>query len=217
MTRTSRQSIARRLAASAVAAAALSGPNPAFAVNNITAGELALTPPFCQDVQVINKVSPTNPTPRAAHWVSLMGETFWAMHHYCWALVNLQRANRGGLPQQQRHFLMREAIADFYYVIKSAPSGFVLLPELFYRAGDVYAQLGDHGAAAGEYGKSRAVKADYWPPYAGEAKLLAKLGMKDEALRLLDKGLELMPNEPNLVAAADEIRTSPKRPAAKQK
>ena len=28
-------------------------------------------------------------TPRASQLVSLMGKSFWAMHHYCWALVNL--------------------------------------------------------------------------------------------------------------------------------
>jgi hypothetical protein len=27
-----------------------------------------------------------------------MGKSFWAMHHYCWALVNLNRAQRASMP-----------------------------------------------------------------------------------------------------------------------
>ena len=177
-------------------------------VANMTQGELALTPDFCQDVQSVNGWSQhSRPSPRSPHWVSLMGETFWGMHHYCWAQIHLQRANRVGTTPQTREFLIREAIADYYFVIKVAPADFVLLPELYYRTGDAFLLLGDFASALGEFAKSRKVKSDYWPSYLGEAKLLTKVGKKKEALELLEQGLTLMPNEPNLVAAVKDQRT----------
>ena len=175
-------------------------------VANMTPGELAVTPDFCQDVQTVNGWSQfSRPSPRSPHWVGLMGQTFWGMHHYCWALIHLQRANRAGTTAQLRAFLINEAIRDFGFVIKIAPADFILLPELYYRTGESYVLLGDYGSAMGEFTKSRKVKPDYWPPYVGEAKVLLKYGLNKEAVELLERGLTLMPNEPNLLAAVKEV------------
>jgi hypothetical protein len=48
---------------------------------DITAGELALTPEYCQDVQTMNGWEKHNRAPRTPQWLAMMGETFWAMHH----------------------------------------------------------------------------------------------------------------------------------------
>lgn len=188
-------------------------------VANMTQGELALTPDFCQDVQTMNGWSQfSNPSPRSAHWVGLMGKTFWGMHHYCWALIHLQRANRAGATPQFRNWSIHEAINDFGFVVKIAPADFVLLPEIHYRIGDAYLQLGDVGSAFGEFAKSRELKPDYWPPYVAEANRMLKVGMRKEALELLEQGLALMPNEPNLVAAASRANGGrPKAPATSAK
>jgi tetratricopeptide (TPR) repeat protein len=167
---------------------------------DITPGELALTPAFCQDVQTINGWSQhSRPSPRSPHWLGLMGETFWGMHHYCWALIHLQRADRAGTSPQQREFLIREAISDFYFVINIAPPEFPLLPELYFRTGEGFLLLGEYARALDELQKSRRSKAAYWPPYVSEANLLLKLGKRKEAMELIDQGLKVMPDEPNLL------------------
>lgn len=186
---------------------------------NMTQGELALTPDFCQDVQTVNGWSQfSNPSPRSPHWVGLMGNTFWGMHHYCWALIHLQRANRAGNTPQFRDWARRQAIDDFGFVVKIAPANFVLLPDVHFRIGDAYVLLGDLGSALVAFEKSREIKPDYWPPYVSEANLMMKVGKKKAALELLEQGLALMPNQPNLLAAvkdANDVRPKGSPPASR--
>lgn len=187
-----------RLAFAAALLSCCIGPARAMP-ENITAGELALTPEFCQDVQTINGWSQYGrESPRSPHWVRLMGRSFWDMHHYCWALINLNRARSPGVTPQYRDHLIHSAISDYYYVVKAAVPTFVMLPEIFYRIGDAHAQLGEVPLAMQAFTKSREYKADYWPPYVGQAKLLEKVGMKSDAKKVLEEGLRLMPNEPAL-------------------
>lgn len=176
-------------------------------VDNITRGELALTPEICQDVQAIPITgwSKTTPSPRAAKWIAMIGETFWAMHHYCWALIGLQRAERAGTQSSARVFAIGVAVSDFYYVIQNSPPDFILLPEIYYRMGEARIQLGELAPALSDFAMSRRLKPDYWPPYVGEAKVLMAVGKRKEAQALLNEGLRLVPNEPNLMAALAKL------------
>ena len=177
---------------------------------NITAGELALTPPFCQDVQTINGWSQYgHESPRAPHWVSLMGKTFWGMHHYCWALVNIQRSKAAGLSKQMRDFMIHSAIADHYFVVNIAPPSFVLLPEIYFRIGEAHVMVQEYPQAIAAFEKSREIKPDYWPPYVAQAELLEKMGMKSKALALLDEGLQKMPGEPTLTRHVKRLGGKP--------
>ena len=191
--------------ANALVVAALIGmPYQASAApEDITLGELALTPPFCMDVQAIPVTgwSKDHRSPRASHWEALMGNAFWAAHHYCWALINLNRAKIAGTPANTRRFLTGVAIDDFEYVLRHAPADFVLAPEIHYRIGMARVVLGEYGTAIDEFSLSRKLKPDYWPAYVGEADLLLKAGRRDEARQLVESGLKLLPDEPNLLAA----------------
>jgi hypothetical protein len=190
-----------RIAGWATAAIALST-TAALAAEpkNITQGELALTPAFCQDVQTINGWSQHGrESPRSPFWIAQMGKTFWGMHHYCWALVNTQRSRATGQTQQERTFKIHSAIADYYYVVNIAPPDFVLMPEIFHLIGEAHVTVGEYAQAIDAYQKSRRYKADYWPPYEGHAKVLEKLGKKVEARAVLADGLALMPTEPRLL------------------
>ena len=186
-----------------VAIAALGGVGSVIATpQNITPGELALTPAYCQDVQSINGWTKEKGTrsPRAEYWLSLMGETFWAMHHYCWGLIQMQRSRAAGITAQQRTFLRHEAIDEYRYVLKNSPPSFVLLPEVYLRIGDAHAALEEYSPAFEAYAKSRAIKPDYWPAYAREARLLETAGLKTKAVKLLEEGLQHVPNSPELQA-----------------
>lgn len=184
---------------------------------NITAGELALTPSFCQDVQTINGWTQySRESPRSPYWVSIMGKTFWGMHHYCWALINIHRSRAAGLSPQQRHFMIQSAIADYIYVVRIAPPDFVLLPEIFHLIGEAHVMVDEYVPAIEAFQKSISLKADYWPPYEAHAKLLDRVGKRGEALSVLEAGLAVMPNEQRLLDLYVRLGGQPRklRPAA---
>lgn len=188
---------------------------------NMTPGEVALTHPVCEDAQGMPSgwVQHYRHSPRAPYWESVLGKTFWAVHHYCWALIHLQRASRPGLPKQQRDHMVRVAIRDFYYVINEAHRNgedrFALLPELYYRAGEAYVQLNEYPEAMAEFERSRQAKPDYWPPYLAQAQLHMRLGMRTKARELLEAGLQVMPGEPNLGEALRKLGTGAPAPSGR--
>ena len=197
---------------------------------DITMGDLALVHPICLHVQAIPITGWTRlarESPQSAYWNARIGGTdmLWHMHHYCWALIHLRRAEGPGVSPEQRKYLRGVAIADFYYVVRQAqrlpkPASFLMLPELLYRIADTQALLGNLPAAIAAFEQSRAVKPYYWPPYLGHAQTLEKVGLRKEALRILEQGLQLMPDEPNLSSAFKRMGGNPSsvrplpRPAA---
>lgn len=184
-------------------------PSSALAqVENVTRGEMALLPEVCMDVQAMaltGWVQHWRESPRSPYWVSRLGKAFWGMHHYCWALLHLQRAKQVGLSPQVRAHMIRTAIADYYYVIQNADNKFVLLPELYYRIGMAHVQLQDPVKAMDAFEKAKAAKIDYWPAYVGLADVQAGIGRRAEAITILDEGLKLLPEDPNLLAARKRI------------
>ena len=201
-----------RIAGWAAAAAIALSTTAALAAEpkNITQGELALTPAFCQDVQTINGwAQHGRESPRSPFWIAQMGKTFWGMHHYCWALINIHRSRAPGQTQQERTFKIHSAIADYYYVVEIAPPDFVLMPEVFHLIGEAHVMVNEYVQAIDAYQKSRRYKADYWPPYEGHAKVLEKLGKKVEARAVLADGLALMPAEPRLLTMYKRLGGDP--------
>ncbi|MBK9234538.1 MAG: hypothetical protein IPO19_00100 [Rhodoferax sp.] len=101
-----------RLHALRVGALLCAWPALVFAApENITDGELALLPEYCQDVQAIRYGNASyNPSPRAAHWVGLLGQPFWSLHHYCWGLIHVRRAQQPNVPAVQRTGMITSAI-----------------------------------------------------------------------------------------------------------
>lgn len=186
---------------------------------NITWGELALTHPVCYHTQAIPITGWTQyerQSPQSEYWNTVLGGTgmLWHMHHYCWALIHLRRAQAGGVPPQQRRYLTEVAISDFYYVVRQArrlpdPTSFRMLPEILYRIGDAYGQLGQIAQALDAFEQSRRVKPDYWPPYVGQADLMAKTGLRKDALAILERGLVLMPGDANIAAAYKRLGGNP--------
>jgi len=169
------------------------------APRNITAGEMALIPEFCQDAQTFNGwTQHSRESPRSPFWISKMGSSFWAIHHYCWALIHVFRSKQPGLAPVLRDGMLEQAIDDHFYVIHLAPPGMVLLPELYYLVGDLQRQLRQYGAAIDSFNRSRAEKPDYWPPYVGYADILLLSNQRAEAKAILEAGLKLMPDEPAL-------------------
>lgn len=172
----------------------------------ITAGELAILPVYCPYTQTFeHDPRGPNPTPETAKWVRTFGKTFWAMHHYCWALIRNHRAGSAMHTRLAKQSLWEGAISDFNYVIENGTSDFVLLPEIYQRIGETYLLMGSPGNAVLAFDRSRALKPDYWPPYVSWADALVKLGKKAEAKRHLETGLRVMPRSAPLSVAYRKV------------
>jgi tetratricopeptide (TPR) repeat protein len=179
---------------------------------DITAGEMALLPPYCPDTQTMSAVDPRG-SEKGAHWVSVLGNAFWGLHHYCWGLIRVNRASRAGVAPQMRRYLYESAINDYQYVLENSPPNFVLLPEIYLRIGEASVELQAYATAMEAFQRSREIKPDYWPPYVRAAAVLTRLGKNAEAAALLQEGLTRMPSEPALLDAYKHTgRPLPKPP-----
>jgi hypothetical protein len=184
---------------------------------NITRGEVARLPEYCRDTQTFEmKGSRDGPTERQRRWVALIGDPFWGLHHYCWALISANRAEQAGLTPAQRIHLLNSAVADAYYVIDISTREMPLLPEIYLRIAQYHLAMGRVVDSMQHYERSRELKPDYWPAYVGLAELNEKLGRRQQALDALNDGLKVMPDEPRLKEALAKL-TSTKTPAAARK
>jgi len=173
---------------------------------NVGPGELARLPAYCPVSQSFAEGGfPQGPLPSQQPWVARMGPGFWAVHHYCWALINAGRAEAPGVARAAREHLLRRAIDDVNYVLRNSPADFVLAPELLLRNGDYHEKLGLPVQAMEFYEMSRRSKPDYWPAYTRLAALQGPLGKREVARQVLDEGLAVLPNHPELTAAKSAL------------
>ena len=196
----------------ALVVATLSSSSFADSPGNITMADLSRTPVVCMDVQGIEATGWSQgyrESPRSGYWKSVMGETFWAMHHYCWAIVRLNRMDGQLMTANQRAHAYDAAVSDFQYVLNHAKPDFVLLPEIYWRMGDAQFKKGDIGAALNYFTRSREAKGDYWPAYAGLADVMAKATRRDEAIALLKEGLETAPGAAALQERLNKLQAGP--------
>ena len=76
-----------------------------------------------------------------------MGKNFWAMHHYCWAMINLRRAQAPGIAAAARTHLLGTVAGDYRYVLANTEATFVMRPEILTKLGDVEMMRGNPAAA----------------------------------------------------------------------
>jgi hypothetical protein len=179
----------------ALSISALSSVPVRAAPENITIGEVALTPPYCHDV-----LDPTYKIggPKTEYWVSRMGRGLLAVHHYCWGLINTRRAMMPGVEPVIRAGLLKSVVGDYMFVIHNSPPDFVLLPEIWTRIGETQLLRSQPGAAYDAFARAREIKPDYWPAYSRWAAVLMRSGQKAEAKELVESGLQHAPDSKEL-------------------
>jgi tetratricopeptide (TPR) repeat protein len=191
--------------------------------DNITAAEMALLPRYCPDTNTFGYGGEgSNPSPNSPKWVAMMGRGFWAMHHYCWALIKLWRVEKPGLPAYIQRGNREAALGDLIYVVQNSPSDFIMLPEIYTKMGEVQILLAKYPDASRSFETARSIKPDYWPAYFHWAEFLRKQGKKNEARQLVEEGLANSPGakplEGLLVAlGGNPASIRPKRAAAANK
>jgi len=161
---------------------------------NIEESEMQLIPAYCPDTMGFKYGDAyTRTSPKAKHWVALMGDSFWHMHHYCWGMINLNRARRAGVSSQTSKALLEEVRGDFLYVTSNTPKEFVMLPEIYTRLGEVELMLKQPNRALKAFERAAEQKPDYWPAYSHWAEFLLKTGKRPEALKTVIAGLAYSP------------------------
>ena len=189
---------------------------PPKAPRGFTWGELSLLPEYCRDVQsVLYGDATTNPSPRSGHWVSLMGSDFWHMHHYCYALVAVERAKAPGLSSLSRRALLDKAEGDYFYVVKNCQPDMVLMPEVWLKIGELMLQFNRPSEAMTAFENSRALQPDYWPAYTRWIDFLVGIKQRDGARKLAEQGLRYAPQSVELQTAYRSLGGDPAKIAPK--
>lgn len=179
----------------------------ASAPPNITKEELALLPKYCPYTQSFPlgiKLGGDN-HPAAQQWSATIGPTFMHLHHYCWALVELNRAHRSNTPAVIRNGLRNSALGNLWYVVERGEIDFVLLPEIYTLIGKTELLLNQPVKASAAFEKSRRQKPDYWPAYYYWAEYLYSKGKNKEALSITNEGIKHSPESRALIELQNKI------------
>ena len=167
----------------------VSAPAVAQPPDNMTDVEVAVLPNYCRDTWGF-KFGPWSPDPK---WLEIMGQGFMAMHHYCWALIKLTRAEKPGVPPVAKLGYREAALGDLYFVVKNSPRDFILLPEIYTKIGTVQILLKRYLNASESFATARSLKPDYWPAYFHWAEYLRQSGQKAKAKTLVEEALSYSP------------------------
>jgi len=157
--------------------------------------EVALLPRYCPYTQLFRDHVPAGKNPdEVQRWYSILGETFHAMHHYCFGLMKTYRGVILAREEQWRRFYLRDAIEEFDYVIDRAPPDFVLLPEILMKKGENLIRLGQGGSGLTQLLRAIQLKPGYWPPYAVMSDYYKNTGDLKKAHEVLENGLSASPD-----------------------
>ena len=169
--------------------------------NGYTWGELALLPEYCRDAQGIlyEGLGSNNMSPRAPHWLALLGDDYWHIHHYCHGMRNLMRIDSGAVEPMHRGSLLERTIGEFNYIVRNSKPSMPLMPEVFYRMGEVHLRLNQVAQALACFERSRQLKPDYWPSYVRWIDVLLQSRQFEAAEALAKEGLEHVPGQPELL------------------
>ena len=159
-----------------------------------TAGELAILPPYCSNMQGF----PGYEGPEGDRWRGLLGDDFQHFHHYCRGLRDVHFARTAVVSAQHRRFLWERSIGEYQYMIRNSKPTMPLLPEIFFKMGESYLELGRLADAQLAFESARKLKPDYWPAYTRWIDELLKLKQFATAREVAEEGLRQLPDHPEL-------------------
>jgi len=157
--------------------------------------EVAMLPRYCIHTwEFSTHVPGGNNVAEIERWTALIGPNFSAMHHYCWGLMNTNRAMLLARTNQIKRFYLASSIDEFDFVLRRVPADFMLLAEILTKKGENLIRLGRVPAGAAELQRAIQSKPDYWPPYAALSDQFKNSGDLARAREWLEKGLAAVPD-----------------------
>jgi tetratricopeptide (TPR) repeat protein len=166
--------------------------------------DFTMLPAYCKHTKVFNEEGRGDPA-EYERWLTVMGPTFHHMHHYCYGLVQTNRATFFSRTPEERTSNLAYSLGEFDYVIDRALPHFVMLPEIHTKKGENLIRLGEGSRGMREFLRAIELKPDYWPPYAYISDYYKKLGDVVSARKWLEKGLSVLPNAKALTQRLTEL------------
>lgn len=165
-----------------------------------------MLPRYCKYTQLFRGKVPGGHDPEEIQrWYSIMGDTFHAMHHYCWGLMKTNRAILLTRTRKYRLFYLEDSILEFDYVLRYTPKNHVMLPEILTKRGDNLIRLDRAALGLLELARAIEAKPDYWPPYAIVSDHYKAIGDVERARETLEKGLSFSPDAKGLKSRLTEL------------
>jgi tetratricopeptide (TPR) repeat protein len=166
--------------------------------------DVALLPAYCRDTQSFAPYYGSQAGYQAR--MQQIGPTFHHMHHYCLALVYLNKAAASRNERiKQRYYY--GAWQDIDYVLHRAPQDFVLLPEILVKRGVALTHLKKYALAEKSFRQAIEVKRDYWPAYRDLANLYIDTNKPDSARSTLESGLAVVSEKRALQKMLDDLKS----------
>jgi len=179
---------------SSLAAAQAAGLDYPTRRRSFTPGELARLPEYCQ----YQMGMPSRETPQGKYYLSMLGKGLDDIHHYCRGLRDIMYARIMALPPVHKRALWDRAAGEIKYIMSTNPDTLIIMPEVYYRYGEVMLELGRVADAQSAFEKSRALKPDYWPAYTLWADFLIREKQPDQARAIVEQGLKHAPDNAEL-------------------
>lgn len=158
----------------------------------------ALLPPFCRTSVPSGILE--------ERWRARLGKGGIHTHHYCWGRNSVNVANRlqTDHPEHAQNKL-KSAVGDFQYVLERTDSGFLLRPEILVHRARALLRLERNAEAVADLNEAIAVKPDYPLSYNALADYYAQRGDREQALKVVRRGLEKIPNSKSLRRRLKEL------------
>jgi hypothetical protein len=174
-----------------------------------------MVPEYCIDTQGFKYGK--DGSPNSAKWVGLLGETFWALHHYCLGIVKFNRSQKFGLPGVIQRGFLSSSLGEFKYVVEHMPENYILAPEILTYVGRTHLLLNEPKLADTAFARARQLKPNYWPAYSWWAAYLAAHGEPDRARAVAQEGLANSPSSRTLQLILADIDSKKPRIKTEQR
>jgi len=160
----------------------------ALGAANITDVELAVLPPYC----AAKMKHDTDPAVVESWQRTFQHDNWIHMHHYCDALVEINRYYRD-IKDIKLAGNLNNAIFNFDYVLKGFSKDFVLLPDVHYNKGRALLLKGDQPKAIAEFQNALALKPDFAQAALALANLYSDMKKPELAPGVLRQALNKAP------------------------
>ena len=138
---------------------------------------------------------------------TLFGESWEAMHHYCYGLEEMFEAAQPGVEEIVQRGLYETAIRNFDYVLLRMADTIYLKPEIHVQKGLALLLLDRQADAVAAFTDAISLKNDYVPAYTALGAYFDGLGDLGQAASILRQGLEHAPEDQDLRAQLLDLQS----------
>lgn len=115
------------------------------------------------------------------------------VHHYCRAIQHFNDALKYYTDERARSIFLTSTVSECDYVLRNAPTSFILRPEILLKKGMALLILEKPTAAMNSFHEAVQLRPDYVPAYVAMSNQLLKIGQPEQAEKLLQTALQHAP------------------------